>query len=493
MPRANPMQVGDNPLAGVAEMFGKLGEAAQQRQDEAGRAWAIEAVSNARLEWTSHLQERQANAELGAPDFTGKFITDFDAYADEAVKAAPSEAAGKFFRERLLDIRTSLGEKAITFEAAARVDYRDTKFNNAIDAGQKVVSVDPSQFEVVLAEQLAVVDSSALPPKARADMRQKVISSIAGASVWSQIRSNPSAFLEQIGYAADNKQGVIGKTGNKAFDILPFETRNKMVADAISEINKINTEAERATERQRKEKADEFMKEAIARANPQSGSPRLDRNFVEQARPFVTPAQYESLIKMMKGDGEGGTDPEAFAALQRLVYSDPEAAVQQAFVYHRNGAINNGTLSSVLSRAHELGRQGGPKSEYERTRQRITGNLDPGPFVQDPAGRTRMAEALYEFDAWMEGGKRSETEVAEKGREIIAKYSLWDKTKVMPPKVDTKKPTSPREKALAPIGQEWDKVKKDYAAKRISKQEYDRRALELKARWKQIEEQYKDQ
>lgn len=566
-PFARPNNAGTNPLADVAAILKDVTDAAQKRQDEAARAWAIDAVSRARLDWTGRLQEMQAGADLGAPEFTKRFVDDFDEYSTEALKAAPNDVARKYFGERLADIRTSLGEKAITFEAAARVDYRDTKFNTAIDNAQKTVAMDAGQFDVVLSETLAVIDSSALPPKARADMHQKAIENIASATIYSQIRKSPSAFLEQIGLAsgpaklinkdgsistgetitvqdgndwvvlpavvdgvkhdgisavamwkggeiaevgrfstqmeADNhaqlqsiSKGGIGKTGIKAFDILPFDKRNKLVADAITLANQIDSEAERLSARERKQHSEDLMKEALSRLSPQQGQKPLDRQFVEQARPFVSSDDYKFLLKALKNGGvDGGegpsTDPVAFRELQVSLYNDPEAARKQAVIHHRAGRISNSDLSSILTKAYELDRTGGPKTEYERTRQRIVGNLDPGPFVQDPAGRGRMAEALYEFDGWAESGKRTEAEISKRGEEIVKRYQLWDKSKVMPKPLSAK-PSTDREKVLAPIGDKWNKAKQDRASGKISEAKYLEIAKELRDEWRRVEKQHEE-
>ena len=248
-PRAAALNTQGVDVAGLADAFTGMLENQRKRQEEEGRAWAIEAVSDARLQWTSRLMDNQATADFGAPDFTQNFVKEFDAYSAEAIKNAPNPAAQKHLRERLADIRTTLGERAITFEAGARIDLRDTKFNAAIDNTQKLMNADPGQFEVGLAELLTVIDSSELPPAKRADMRQKAIGKVADAAVWSQINRSPERFLESIG----GDGPLRGATGNKPFDVLPFEQRTQMLSKAISEKNFRAGEANRDREQRRLE------------------------------------------------------------------------------------------------------------------------------------------------------------------------------------------------------------------------------------------------
>lgn len=483
-PRASALNTGGNAnvLGAVADAFSLMLANQAKREDEAGRAWAIDAVSQARLEWTSRLHENQANAPLGASGFTENFITEFDAYSAEALKNAPSEPAKKYFHERLADIRTSLGEKAITFEAAARVDYRDTQFNKAIENNQNLMMADPDQFEVSLSETLSVIRESALPPKQKADMEQRAVVNIASSAVWSQMNKSPVTFLNSIGMTGDKPGAgsVQGITGNKAFDILPFNERVKMIGQAITLKNNFESDAERASEKLRKEKSDEIMKEALSRLDPQPGTPKLDRAFIEEARNWVTPAEYKSLLQMSKGGGINGegaprSDSSTYRHLQVLLRDDPERAQKEAFTAHANGMLSNSDLSSITQRASTLDRQGGPKTVYERTRQYITGSLDPGPMVQDPVGRARLASALNEFDAWAESGKRTDTEIELRGKEVIKQWqfiNMRDTVAGFPqPRFGSIPRSGDPAAQLKAIADSWVKTKQALSAGRISKAE----------------------
>lgn len=483
----------------VADAISEVEDTLRKREEEQGRAWAIDAVSKARLEWTVEMKRRQETAEQGAPDFTAVFARDFDEYAAKALENAPTASARKFLHERLADIRVSFGEQATTFEAAARIDYRDTKFNESISNYQKLVSLDPAQFEVALSEQLAVIDASAMPPAKRADMHQKAVVGIATASIMAQINKDPKAFLDQIGLYDGSKVkdgDITGKTGNKAFDILPFDARTKLVAEALQLQNGMQASADRALERQNKEARNNIMKEALTLHYPaDGGASKLTRQWVDMNRALLDDKEYESLIKMSRGEkNDGDSDPVSFREAQRLIYDDPARAKSYAFAQHASGRLSDSDLSSILSKADTLERQGGPKTVYERSRARIVGNLDPGPLVQDPVGRGRLAEALYEFDAWADSGKRTDAEIEQRAAEVIKRYRFVDTSKMLPtPLPANKPPTSPKEKALAPIGAEWNKAKADYAAKRISKEQYDAKARELNQRMKEVAQQYKDE
>lgn len=496
-PRASELNASDGGAAVIgklAEAFSGMLENQAKREDEAGRAWAIDAVSQARLEWTSRLQESQANARPGAQNFTQNFVTEFDEYSTKALENAPSASAGKYFHERLADIRTSLGEKAITFEASSRVDYRDNQFNKAIDNNQKLMMADPGQFDVALSETLSVIRESALPPKQRADMEQRAIVGIATSAVWSQMNKSPVAFMQSIGMTSGDPNArpgagaIEGRTGNKAFDILPFDDRVKVIGQAITLKNGIDSNADRASEKMRKEKGDEMMKEALSRLDPQPGAPRLDRGFIEEARLWVSPAEYKSLLQMSKGGGVNGegaprSDPSTYRHLQALLRDDPEQAQKEAFVAHANGLVSNSDLSSITQRASSLDRQGGPKTVYERTRQYISGSLDPGPMVQDPVGRGRLASALNEFDAWAESGKRTDAEIELRGKEVIRQWqfiNLRDTAAGFPqPRYGSVPRSGDPATQIKAIADSWNLTKKALTEGRITKAEADEEASRL--------------
>lgn len=488
MARASAVNVPTaNPFGAISDAINGMLENQAKREDEQGRAWAIDAVSQARLHWSTQLAERQAGATEGAADFTKTFVTDFDGYTKSTLESAPNEPARKYLHERLADIRTSLGEKAITFEASARVDYRDNKFNSAIDNTQKLMMTDPAQFEVGLGELLAVINASELPPATKANMRVKAVTGVALAAVTSQMQKSPSQFMASIGMGGGkNGAGMVrGETGNKAFDVLSFEERTKVMGQALTLKNGMDSESEHAADRVRKEKGDEMMKEALARLDPQPGGPRLDRQFIEAARYWVSPAEYKSLLQMQRGglssDGSSSTksDPGTYRHLQQLLRSDPEAAQREAFTAHANGHISNSDLSSITGKASTLDRQGGPKTVYERVRQYVSGSLDPGPMVTDPAGRGRMASALNEFDAWVEGDgkiKRTDAEIETRGNEIIRQWRFINlsQTKATLPQPRFGAITREGddfEKRKAEIGASWLKTREKHTQKKITWQE----------------------
>lgn len=527
-PYAHAPKIEGVGLGGIVDAIDAFMSNYNKRQEEQARAWAADALSQARLDWTAQLVERQANVTPGALDFTADFVRDYDEYANKLFESAPTDTARKYLHERMSELRSQMGEKAITFESQARIDYRNDKFNKAIDNSQKLMNTDDSQYEVVLAERLAEIDASAMPPKQKSEIRERAIEKISEAAVWSQINKSPTSFLNSIGLGTHGVHGVgptvidaktgaiisqgnfgdetnpggpkgpMGKTGNKPFDMLTFDRRTQFVAQALNLKNSIDNEADRASEKDRKLTADYYMKEAFARANPIKGQKPLDRAFVEEARQWVTSHEYSSLLKLLESpDGDGGskTNPESWRKLNSMLYTAPNLVYGEALRMHKVGDLSNSDLSSILTKANSLERQGGPKTEYERSRQRIIDNLDPGPLVQDPVGRTRMAEAIYEYDAWVESnrGKKTDKEIADYGAEIIKRYKFIDLSKssgLMPqPRTGTIDRSATREQKLKQIGDAWNRAKELHKQGKMPKAEFDAEAERLRNWWQAVEKE----
>lgn len=419
-----------NATAGSLHRVSKgLSDAAEAQftvQEEEARAWSSSVLSDAKLKWTQTFIERQAAAPPNAPEFTPSLLKDFDEYANDTISKAPTAAAKRYLTARLGEFRTSLGEQALGFEAKARMDWRADQFSVAIDNTSKLMNTDPGQYKVSLAERLAEIDSSSMPPVQKSALRQKAIDTISEAAVWSQVQRSPSAFLDSIGFGGGKRQSsgdLNGVTGNAAFDALPFDKRAQMFQQAIRHKAQIDMDVDKAA----KAEADRLQDEAMKNIWSKQASGTLRMADIEAARPLLKADQYHSALRALKGEAGQKTDPSTFSHLQRLIVDGDYAEAERfAFKAHANGLLSNADLSSEVNRARSQSRQEGPKSAYERGTQYITTSLDPGPFVQDPLGKARWADAKRDFDHWVMAGKRTDEEIDKKSQEIVKQYKFID-------------------------------------------------------------------
>lgn len=402
-------------------------------QEEQARAWSADIVSDARLQWTQQLEDRKVAAEPGADGFSPTLLKDYDEYANKTLETAPTMIAKQFLHQRLQEFRTTLGEKALTFEAQARLDYRNDKFVAGIQNIAKLMNTDPAQYTVALAEQLAVIDSSYMPPIQKSALRQKAVDTISSAAVWSQIQKSPTQFLTDIGFMDGvdsqgklrrNSGDVKGITGNTAFDALPFEKRTTFLESAVKLKAANDADVDRLAAKEHLRLQDDTTKTLWKSFFDGTLKPEQ----LEAQRPILNHSEYFAIRKAMEKPEAGQhDDPETFRRLQSLIANQKyDDAVKYAFDAHRAGDLSNATLRSETQFARTVDRQEGPKSPYERGKIYITNGLDPGPYVKDPEGKVRFADAQKTFDTWMQSGKHTDQEITDRASEIVNQYKFVD-------------------------------------------------------------------
>lgn len=90
---------------------------------------------------------------------------------------------------------------------------------------------------------------------------------------------------------------------------------------------------------------------------------------------------------------------------------------------HKDGLIKNETFRSMMDKNGSMQRQGGPKSEFDRSRSYIHGALQPGPFDKDFTNSSaRMADALDMFDRFVSEKKRTDEEIESYGKSVVQRF-----------------------------------------------------------------------
>lgn len=476
--------------------------ALREKREEEARAWAAQALSEARLKWTTHLIERQSKAEPGANGFTPSFISDFDAYADETVSKAPSETARRYLTERLSDLRADLGAKAMVFEAQARIDWRDDQFKIAADNVAKLMNTDPGQYQTALAELLATIDASDMPPLKKSMRKEETVNRVSAAAVWSQIQRSPTEFLKSIGFVGGETgpDGKIrkwsgdlkGRTNNLAFDALPFDQRIKMFEAAIRVKAQMDADAERATKERQRQVAEEAMKEAWSRWD----KGKLTTDYIESIRPLLSDNDYKALLVARRTPPhEQGqkTDPNTFRDILMMMDRDPAGAREAAYRAHRNGLLSNSDLNNLRNESQTLERQGGPRTQYERDRLWIRDRLMPGGLVDDPVGRARAADALQMFDDWRKKNPTADdATVRKRAEEIVDQFKFLDLSQTIlalptPRGAMIRRNPADKKGIMDDIRQAGNKLKNDFMSGKLTQQEYEAE-MELLNRWRRAVE-----
>lgn len=171
--RANP-GMASSALPGAAQavagaMFQMGGDlaAAARKQDE--RNAAVEGArlyAEAGLDWAGRLQKAQDEAPLGADGFTPNLLKSFDDDVTARLAGAP-ELARPFLATKFAALREHMGEKALTFEAHARLDQQTRGLTDVIGLGANGVRTDFDRWGDALGTAEGAIAASNLSAAAK--------------------------------------------------------------------------------------------------------------------------------------------------------------------------------------------------------------------------------------------------------------------------------------------------------------------------------------
>nr|WP_321268187.1 hypothetical protein [Alcaligenes faecalis] len=257
MPAARaPMVAVEDPtgraVAGLGQAVGQIGDAVKRQQKEDAIAWVSKASSDDQIKWMQRMVELQETAEPGAPDFTPRFIKEFDDYTDQAIQNAP-EFARSAYRESLTRQRTQFGGNAINFEATKRSEYIVSQYGTGLDSDARSIALEPSLYDERRALRLAALNESTLPASVKTKLIGDAEATMAYAAGAAMIDRDPHGAVAAM-EAASRGEAVNGFRWISRLDsdrIQQLRTRAQTQADRIDnkariEQDKTDARAQRA-------------------------------------------------------------------------------------------------------------------------------------------------------------------------------------------------------------------------------------------------------
>lgn len=420
MPRANPL-----PLVGFAGA----------------------ALQNAGTDLAQLDREMQAGRrEADLSDRLGKFTTeltqlelDFD--RDQDFKTAPQRFRdqAKALQDKHLDgmddaiLRSAFTKRSNELSLSKYVNVakdsrtKETQYHRAaldtnldVYADSAATAKNPAELEVVKNEASIAVAAAQTAGYISPEEAVKKERSFLGKVDLATVRRDMTA---NISLTADK----LALDPNYARNLDPA-TRASLTDQAYNRADSQRRRAEAESERDRKKRGDEIMKDAWEKL--ERGT--LTRDFVANARGFVEPGEYHSLIRGMKEKSDGNkvkNDEAVLADLNRILYveNDPAKAEREAFRYQKAGLLQSKTLGTFLGTARSHSRQEGPKTPYERERAYIVNAIKPSEMVPDPAGQARFAAAMREYDDFAQANPQATgTELRAKADDVLKRLSIVD-------------------------------------------------------------------
>jgi hypothetical protein len=166
----------------------------QQLAEDEARVTVANTLSQAHATWSEKLQAAKESSTAGAPGFTENVLKEFDSWQKTTVDNAP-ELGKKALEMRLAEFRAVMHDHAFNFEIGARHKKLEEDFNTGLAADQRTVIADPSQFNVLLANRLALGNSLQLPAERKATLAATAKTSLAFDAASGMITASPDEFV----------------------------------------------------------------------------------------------------------------------------------------------------------------------------------------------------------------------------------------------------------------------------------------------------------
>jgi len=139
----------------------------------------------------------------------------------------------------------------------------------------------------------------------------------------------------------------------------------------------------------------------------------------------LSKSDYKTLLDKAVGDDADEDNDDVVADLYtRVATEDVEA---DAIAALKRGDIKRATMSAILSRNDKMRGAKGPKQSYKRAQSYISTSLGVNEMANLPGQRRRLADAVMDFDAWVEANPDAKSkDILEASRRIVREYSIID-------------------------------------------------------------------
>lgn len=462
----------DQSGAALAELAAGVGKVARDQyqaqreadlQDRIGRATTELSKLEFDLERDADFRTANQRFKDGSEAIQSKYL---DGVNDQAVATAFKKQYQQHALAKGLSVQKSVFSKEKDYAVATLDSNIDTYAVQAAQAGNPAAGAlveQQARLAIATAQTTGVISAEEAGKRERTFLNKR----------------DSAVVIRDIGLAPMLTATKLSVDPTYAPNVDPVQ-RERYADQAFRRAESENRRLDADAEKARKARGDELLKEAIKRQSDGN----LTSDYVEQIKPFIEPPEYKALVTSLSGANRQD-NPQAYSDLQGLIYTNPAMAERRAFEYHRNGQIKNETLSSTIQRARDIGRQEGPRTEYERSRQYITNAIKPSDLVQDAAASARYAVVIREFDDYATGGQRTDTELREKADSLLKFYTQVDMVEMAKRTAAGNQPT-PQQQIDQNIA-EASRLMEKYKLKTITENEFKRQMDRLERSTKAAE------
>lgn len=210
-------------------------------------------------------------------------------------------------------------------------------------------------------------------------------------------------------------------------------TRVKLLNAAETGMRQSEERRQKAIDKAIKQTGEAALKESYDRANgiaidKQGNQIALTYDYIQQVKPYVSPAEYKGLIGLMQGGG-AEDDPSAIIDLAKHVDgTTSEEFTKIANSYLLGNKLKTTTYTSFISKNRSAAKDDQPASPFKSGRSLVDTTLNPGQLLSGPAaqiGRSAQAQALVEYDNWSQASPNaSRADAINAANGIIQRYQI---------------------------------------------------------------------
>ncbi|PVX84353.1 glycosyl hydrolase 108 family protein [Paraburkholderia unamae] len=200
----------DNIGAGIEKVgqgLMQVADANQKLQDSQDLLAAQKAFTQNVGNFQENMKSWQSTAAPGAPNFTKDSLTVYDNSVAGALGQIQNTRVRALMDEQYNRYRLTMQNQAINFEAEQQQALGKNNALDALDAANKVVANDPTQYDSQLAGLNASVGASVLQPDVKMAIMRKAKDDLAYTAASSIAYSNPTSIAGPYGTGANPATG----------------------------------------------------------------------------------------------------------------------------------------------------------------------------------------------------------------------------------------------------------------------------------------------
>lgn len=209
--KVNPLEHGPSPVGAGLERFGDA-LAAKYEKDSA--LWAGNQIAQLRVGAVKALEDAKANAPSGDPgNFTEQYLQGFDKSSAPLVEAAQRNPyAGAMVQKGLTDLRTTLAEHSMQWEASQRVAARADSISQNLTSQLPIVEAHPELATQVGSTLMDQINSTGADPSSRLRMAREMHGQLALAAANGMARQDPHGVLSGLDNPEQAPEALRGLT-----------------------------------------------------------------------------------------------------------------------------------------------------------------------------------------------------------------------------------------------------------------------------------------